>query len=342
MEATMHRIARARSRLWTLPLVLGASVALRGDAPAEAADHRDAPLLTNLGVEAQLDINDLYVFASPQTPGNTVMILTVNPLAGLFGPRTFAFGANHDFNIDLDLADAANADATFRVSFKRPDRQGVQRFKVQAKGPASKFVANGVVGDETALPGGGRIQAGLFDDPFFFDLLGFRRALQFSQTTASNFFKGLNTLAIVLEVPDSTFDGAAGIGVWCATGRGRKQVDRMGRPAINTVLVAAGRKDEFNRAHPRNDLANFGADATGIITSLSNAGNATTLVPILFPDLLTYAPGNTSGFLNGRRLEDDVIDAELDLLSAGAVDTDFVANDSTFLTVFPYLAAPNP
>ena len=56
-------------------------------------------------------------------------------------------------------------------------------------------------------------------------------------------------------------------------------------------------------------------------------------------DLLVYDTTSDDGFLNGRRLEDDVIDAELGLLTLGAVAGDGVdANDVPFRDVFPYLA----
>mgnify|MGYP002626390588 CR=1 FL=1 len=80
------------------------------------------------------------------------------------------------------------------------------------------------------------------------------------------------------------------------------------------------------------------------ITALSggDADFAAFLTDILLPDLLTVDTSNPAGFLNGRRLEDDVIDAELDLLTKGALTGDGVdANDVPFLTVFPYLAAPH-
>ena len=114
------------------------------------------------------------------------------------------------------------------------------------------------------------------------------------------------------------------------------------RDRINTVLVPGDRQSEFNLADPVNDLADFGDDTNAIIASLSNQENADALTPILLADLLTFEVGNPEGFLNGRRLEDDVIDAELALLSAGALTTDGVdANDRIFSAAFPFLASAN-
>ena len=93
---------------------------------------------------------------------------------------------------------------------------------------------------------------------------------------------------------------------------------------------------------PANDPAAFGDNVRAAITSLSNADNANMLTDILLPDVLTFDTSSSDGFLNGRRLADDVIDAELNLLSAGAVAGDGVdMNDVAFRTSFPYLV-PEP
>ena len=66
------------------------------------------------------------------------------------------------------------------------------------------------------------------------------------------------------------------------------------------------------------------------------------LADVLLPDTLTIALGDPSGFLNGRRLADDVINAEFGLLTNGNVTSDGVdANDKAFLANFPYEAAPH-
>ena len=82
---------------------------------------------------------------------------------------------------------------------------------------------------------------------------------------------------------------------------------------------------------------------TARITALSGDPDyAATIAGVLIPDVLTFELGNPAGFLNGRGLADDVIDAELNILTKGAVTTDGVnANDAAFPGVFPYLAAAN-
>ena len=186
-----------------------------------------------------------------------------------------------------------------------------------------------------------RCARGRFDDPFFFDLLSFRNGLAFCPGgVGTNFFRGLDTLAIVLELPSAHF-GTSQIGVWGLTSQGGKTIDRMGRPAINTVFIPSNLKDAFNETKPADDFRRFGQIVTNALASLG-AANPAGLAQFLLPDILTVDTSDASGFPNGRRLADDVIDIELGLITNNAVTTDCVANDSNFRTTFPYLAVPNP
>src|SRR4029079_7067692 len=106
-------------------------------------------------------------------------------------------------------------------------------------------VAAGSTGNTVQVAGGGKLFAGIRSAPFFFDLLGFRGSLGLGPNTntlcdsdPTDFFKTLNTLAIIVEVPDAA--RARHIGVWATTeqwiGGQWVQRDQMGRPAINTVF----------------------------------------------------------------------------------------------------------
>lgn len=296
---------------------------------ASAADHLDAPSLSGNG---QVDVNDLYAFQSPSNPENSVLILTVNPFAGALSPIDFGTSVDYEFNID-NTGDAL-ADLTFLATFT-----GSGTGQTINLTSGSETLASGIVGTSLPIAGGGMVQAGVFDDPFFFDLAGFNDGFNF---TGEDTLAGANVSAIVLEVP-STSLGGPNIGVWARTVQAGSQIDRIGRPAINTALLSGDeRKEAFNIATPDMDTANFGADVTAAITSLSNAENAESLTAVLLPDVLTFDTSSAAGFLNGRQLADDVIDAELNLLSAGAVSGDGVdANDVPFSTAFPYLAPQN-
>lgn len=346
-------MSQARRRLAITGVAVALAVAaalLTSPSIGDAADHLDAPLVQ---LDGRTDINDVYVFQSPDNSDNTVLIMTVNPVAGVLSDTTFDPRARYEFLIDRD--GDAEADTTYRIRFDDPDDDddddddgddddeaevAEQEYKLRTKGPRPRLRAEGETGGTESIRGGGMITAGVFEDPFFFDLNGFSDGLDF---TGDDFFAGLNVSAIVLEVPSSAL-GEPGdtIGVWARTVVRGRQIDRMGRPAINTVLIPSDQKDAFNASAPAQDQANFRDEVVATITALSNAGNAEALADILLPDVNTYTIGDSSGFLNGRQLADDVIDAALGLLTAGAVTGDGVdGNDVAFLNPFPYLAPAN-
>jgi Domain of unknown function (DUF4331) len=310
------------------------AAAVFGAVGAGAADHLDAP---GVRADGRTDINDVYTFKSPTDPNNTVLIMTVNPVAGVVSGTTFHPNAKYRFNVDNN-GDAI-ADTVIEAKFDKVRNDGSQGVAVKVNGSGRGTKGKGTVGSPVALErGNGRFIAGVFDDPFFFDLDGFRNNFQF---TGANFFSGLNVSAIVVEVPSSLL-GTDGIGVWATTSIDDAVIDQMGRPAINTALIASSRKDLFNRTPPSQQRSVFGAEVTAAITALSgDADYAAAIANVLIPDILTFEIGNSAGFLNGRAPADDVIDAELSVLTKGGLTTDGVANDSAFPGVFPYLSPAN-
>jgi hypothetical protein len=296
---------------------------------------------------------------------NTVLVATVVPLAGVFNLPMFSPYGNYNINIDNNGDHIA--DVTFRFAFSAANRLGVQTVAVQMITPhATQLIAQGLTGSIMHTASGITIEASLFDDPFFFDLNAFNRFKvthnpdEFCGKNGVNptndFFKGLNTMAVVVEVPSTMLQASSSstmIAVFANTNDATgKQFDRMGRPAINTVLIpTAMMKDAFNAGIPSTDVANF---TSTVVATLMFFGNSATqsasLASVLLPDVLTFDTSSSAGFLNGRRLADDVVDAEFTLLLSNYVfngvltpiTTDCVNNDSTFLTVFPYLGVPNP
>jgi hypothetical protein len=347
-EITMKKISiTGLYSLMALALVFGLFAM-----PASAADHLDAPGLTPPGGDTRLDITDVYAFQSPSNPSHTVLIMGVNPLAGVLNDGTFHPGAVYEFRVDSD-GDAIE-NLTYRVTFaalKGSTEQSVTLRSMPGKGGgAPAMLASGQTNQTISIPGGGSIRAGVFDDPFFFDLNAFL-AVDFCNP-GENFFTGLNISAIVLEVP-STWLGSTNVGVWAETVLNKAQIDRMGRPAINTVFIPnnpfepvgsePSQKNAFNAGEPRNDRSDFRGEVVDTLEIFYGAGSSAAqgLADVLLPDILTLDTSNPAGFLNGRGLADDVIDAELALVTNGAVTTDCVANDSAFSTSFPYLAPPN-
>lgn len=327
----MRRLATIATYLFVvMALALGVAAV-----PLGAADHLDGPMVMTDGL---FDINDVYAFQSPSNANNFVVIVTVVPVAGVQNPAMFGTGGAYEIKVDNN--GDAKEDITWTYTFGAADANGRQSVTVKS---GSATLGTGMTGNTAInLTGGGKTVAGLADDPFFFDLAAFRNNLMFCPGgKGTNFFNGLNTMAIVVEVPSSSLGGK--IGVWARTLKGTTQFDRMGRPAINTVFLNPGsRKDMFNSTQPVDDKANYTADVVGVLKALGNDdATANQLAGVLLPDILTVDTASKEGFLNGRRLADDVIDAELGLITGGKVPGDCVANDSNFSNTFPYLAPAN-
>ncbi len=312
--------------LTALALVFGLAPSL-----GRAADHLDAPGLTSPGGDGRLDITDVYAFQSPTDSDNTVLIMNVNPGAGALSPTTFHPSAKYEFQIAYD--GQATTSVIYQLRFGAPNGGGDQSVtlrKVIPGGPTT-VLASGMTGADIPVTGGGMLRADLFDDPFFFDLNAFLGSYPFCNApggpagdSGDDFFEGLNVTSIVLELPSSAFP-TNDIGVWARTVLANQQIDRMGRPAINTVFIPSGSKNLFNQSLPPKDLRQFGQFFGDF-------------APVLLPDILTVDTSSSAGFLNGRQLVDDVIDIELTLLGVPP-GTDCVdANDLPLPGVFPYLA----
>ena len=146
-----------------------------------------------------------------------------------------------------------------------------------------------------------------------------------------------------------------------------EQVEFLGNPLVSEVTIAKANHDAYNRTQPYN-TATFGPQSLAFINAF-RAGQpevANTLGAVLYPDMLIVEssrnPGS-AGWLSwalangwgGRKLSDDVVDAGLTAIfgrlisSTGAYCDNFTlplctdnvgANDKSFGTTFPYLAAP--
>ena len=198
-----------------------------------------------------------------------------------------------------------------------------------------------------------RFFAGFRSDPFFFDLLGFLNGFKF---TGKDFFIDKNVFGIALEMPSRLLGPNRNVGIWTRTlvpmtmqPDHLTQVDQMGRPAINTVFNHGNDKNVFNITQPdQQRTAKIGSSMTFLQSFEATLGSfgysaaqATAIADILLPDVLTFDYQSSAGFLNGRRLQDDVIDIELNLVTNGKVTTDGVGPHSDYLATMPYLGAPH-
>lgn len=342
-----------------------------------SADHLDQPFP---GLPPEIDITDVYAF-HPGTPdqdlSKVVFVVNVHPLTMPGMSPEFSTDARYLLKVDTNGDAVANI--AYRFTFdEADDDDGRQRVTVEmlrgrnarSSDGSGRIVAQGETESIVRGAGNSWLFAGLRDDPFFFDLLAFRGQHSFCDDQTADTFLGFNVMSIVWQVPTRALGSSSMIGVWAtievpvpddddddgAPGRGPLddddegderfvQQDRMGRPAINTVLVSTGNKAAFNAGEPRDDPANFGSDVIDHLIALDplhDPVRAGILASILLPDVLTFDTSVPSGFLNGRGLPDDVIDAELDLLTRGALPSDCVdGNDVAFLDAFPYLAPPH-
>jgi hypothetical protein len=313
------------------------------------------------GGDPEIDITDLYAFQKPGDPTKSILILAVNPLAPTLAN---AFESQALYQINVDTNGDAVTDIAFAITFT-PMVAGMQKalVRVSRGGDAARLGASGDTilsgapvsfGSDAVVTTSGPYTffAGFRSDPFFFDLLGFLNGLNF---TGSDFFIDKNVFGIVLEVPNSALGTNPNIGVWARTAKrpspGRLvQFDRVGRPAINTVFNHGVDKNTFNSITPDLDRTTLNAENVTFLQSfeatLMNLGGYSTsdaagIAEILLPDILTYDFSNSNGFLNGRKLADDVIDIELNLVTNGAVKGDGVGPHTDLLSDFPYLGPPH-
>ena len=311
-----------------------------------------------------------------------MLALTVNPAAA--GDADFATNKEGSYHIRIDTNGDAVEDVTYSIEFKDDRKSGEQRVKVRrATGksarsakPKGRVIGKGWTETTFGLKGSWMAYAGLRSDPFFFDLGGFLGTVEgvggrtFNDGAETDFFIALNTLAIVIEVPDAYV--GSDVGVWATTSarsKGKRwQVDRIGRPAINTVVNSTGvgadpgAKNVYNAAKPKNDVADFTAAVVAALKALSagdakgpySDADAAAVAGVLLPDVLTYDTSTSAdGPLNGRHLADDVIDKELTIVTGGdllmvlardgvgAINGDGIDPHVDYLAVFPYLGVPH-
>jgi Domain of unknown function (DUF4331) len=281
------------------------------------------------------------------------------------------------------------------------------------------------------MNGEGWFYAGQRADSFFldlgvFDLLALRpldslhKVVPLQNTDGVNSFNGFNVHSIAFQIPITmlTTDGAAArpdgsnsiVGVWATTWRRQTrvlspsgygdeqsgdwvQIERLGNPLVNEVVVPLGAKDHFNATPPSDDAQFLPAVTNPELPGLINALYGVPVPQAPRNDLVTIfltgipglnqppnvqasemlrlnmgipasAPigkgnrmgvlgGDTAGFPNGRRLEDDVVDIAIQAMAgATPLTPDFLKSPNNqlgdgvnqsahaFNAGFPYLSQP--
>ncbi len=184
-----------------------------------AADHLDPPLRTDPASDTipdrAADIADLYLFDKTD---NLVLIVT------FAGPQGTTLEATYDPDLLYTLhvsndGDPLTTEFPIAVRFGYDDNLNPG---VQVSGLPGDVTIEGPV--ETNL-GAGEIlvRAGLFDDPFFFDLQGFRETRSsgdFAFDSARDFFAAQNITGIVIQIPlEQVRTGHRLIDLWAETSR---------------------------------------------------------------------------------------------------------------------------
>ncbi|MDB5684251.1 MAG: hypothetical protein JWM38_969 [Sphingomonas bacterium] len=208
-------------------LLLGAGLAaavpavllLAPDRGVRAADHLDPPARTDPAVDMTpdkaADITDIYAWHTASD-----LIIAFN----FAGPQAITLPAVYDRNVLYTLNVSTDGSLTapafpirFRFGTDPAGNVGIRLENVPGVGTIEGPV-------ETTLSRNGvLIRAGLYDDPFFFDLQGFKTTqstgtLSFDKNR--NFFAGQNLTAVVFQIPRTALGaGVQKIRIWADTSR---------------------------------------------------------------------------------------------------------------------------
>lgn len=220
LGGNMAKLLRALAVGGPAAVIFAAMVLVPG-APNRAADHLDPPNRTDPGLDTTpdlpADIADVFAWHA----GDTVRVAVT-----FGGPNPPTLAASYDRNVLYKILISTSPpndtpDITIRARFGPGQRPGEWGIRVEGL-PGVTGTIEGPV--ETILSKDGvNVYAGLRDEPFFFDLIGFREtrsqsAIRFSNQR--NFFDGTNDTAIVLEIPKSRFAGSTmPLGFWATTSR---------------------------------------------------------------------------------------------------------------------------
>ena len=186
---------------------------------ARAADHLDPPARTDPAVDSTpdkaADIADVYVWQTADN--NLVIAMTFAGPQGTTLPATY----DRDMLYTINISNAGlPTDAEVQIRF-RFGKDGAST-GVEVSGlPDGGAPLVGPV-EQTLTRGAILVRAGLYDDPFFFDLQGFKDSrstgtLAFDKSR--NFFAGQNLTAMVIQLPAGLVSKGDVLNIWATTAR---------------------------------------------------------------------------------------------------------------------------
>lgn len=317
------------------------------------AHHVSGLGISPTSMDPRSHITDLYVFQKPGDAGKTILVMGINPESPITedavdSESVYEFGVDNDADAVIDVA--------FRVRFSSVEA-GSQTADVQlatGRGAAADLDAGETIISDAPVTFGAEPQittvgdfrffVGLRSDPFFADPEGAGNNFQW---TGKDFFADKNVFGIVLEVPNSALGANPQVGVWARVlvphdGQ-LVQGDRVGRPGIDNVFNQSNDdKIIWNSQEPVKDRELFLGKFTSVFEHAGYpADQAAALAASQLPDLVTYDYSSAEGAPNGRNLTDDVINAQIALLSNGHVPSDGLLPHDDLLPEFPFLGNPH-
>ena len=306
----MFRFRIKKLAILVTGLVIAIATAMAPLPMTNAADHAEATLVAG---DPGADLADVFAFLDPNDNSKVVLALDVEGFvvpSELLNLSFFAPDVTYRFEIE-NTGDAA-PDQTIDITFSEQTSRSQPQTATIKLPNGQVFTAPTTVQTLNATPNpfvvttdpasGASFFAGLTDDPFYFDIVGFNRFVA-SVLAGSpdptklqrgrDSFAGYNIHMIALELPAAMLKGPAGniIGINGVTLRAKQthriedggdrtngkliQVDRMATPAVNTALIPFPRKNEYNASTPVDDAAGkFAGDIVGTLTALgTNATN---------------------------------------------------------------------
>jgi hypothetical protein len=323
------------------------------------SNHFSAANLKPPGGDARLDLTDLFVFAAPDDPDRTVLIMNSNPF--LMG-NGFHPDAVHRFNIDNDGDSLPDVAFTFTFSKLEDGRQTASAYyatgsqaRTREPGGEKLIEATPVSFDAAAMPvqaGPCRLFIGGRSDPFFADADGVLHWLiedqkgDFQWTGTDTFGSG-NILSIALEAPKDMLGRGPVIGVWETISLRRNgelvQMDREGNPSFNPILNPNNIKDEFNATDPVDDVKNHLKPLSETLQRHGYAPDEAEAAALtLLPDILHYDRTMPAHYPNGRVPTDDVFSARTIFMVHGQATPQPIKAHDDLMAVFPFLGMPHP
>ena len=230
LAGNMSAMTSPRPKLWSLAvLALGglSAFAAAQIAHVEAADHLDPPARTNpmnvpAGTDRAADIADVYAWH--QGTGAAQRLVVAMSFSGPNAPvANQAIACDRDvlYTIHIDNNGDGVGEHNIEARFGRDSNMNCLVQFSNIPGVTGTIVA---ATEHTLTRGPVKVFAGLRDDAFFFDLEGFRTTLStgtVAMRSDRDFFAGLNTSVIVVEMPASAAlaTPVADIRVWGTTQR---------------------------------------------------------------------------------------------------------------------------